>query len=307
MINSCNKVEDQKYKISSEEYLTLEKFFRYVMLFQAGIFTLLGSKPLTKINIIYYDYANLTDEEKKQFEYYFIDKKDENDLKFYKTLSKEERKKVQFFSKKNNFFQIDKIWDDWEKINNRLLLSNKYLLVKKERSLSQLPAHSKHIIKIYDVYFVNILQTSLIIQKYYEVFKKIVGTDFDVLTLIYDLKNDDSVFWNKIQSFEYSYIWGLLFGYGFENSYLYYWKYKNIDNDSSPFFTEFSKSIMKRSSNNNLSFLYNIKNFPLPYFSSFSTNDPIIEKYKKERKEIQSAYQRKDFVYFTLKLLTNQN
>ena len=47
-----------------------------------------------------------------------------------------------------------------------------------------------------------------------------------------------------------------------------------------------------------------IKNFSLPHFASFTKNNPVLSRYKKERKEIQRLYKSKDFVDFTLELLT---
>lgn len=50
---------------------------------------------------------------------------------------------------------------------------------------------------------------------------------------------------------------------------------------------------------------FSISNFPIPSFASFSKNDPIVVQYKREREMIQEAYQGKDFVTFTLELLTD--
>lgn len=49
---------------------------------------------------------------------------------------------------------------------------------------------------------------------------------------------------------------------------------------------------------------YTLSNFTIPIFKSFSENDPVVAKYEAEKEKIRQLYKGKDFVTYTLELLT---
>ena len=302
---SHSKKNLKKFNISSEEYVLLEKFFRNFFIYEKAIYTLVGSKPLTQIHLHYYDESNITDEERKKIYYILLNRSNKKDMIFYKSLSKETRKKARLIPEKDFIYSTEELWDKWEKIQHRFPLSKKFLIVKKERMLDKVHKFDPKCKKIFNVIFVNILQTALILQENYELFKQAVGFDFDPLSIIFELENEHSDFWNRLEGPEHCILWGLLYGFGKENSYGYQWKWKNIKKEeASAKEKSFTKIIHQHSSNKNRISRHSITDFLIPTFTSFSDNDSIVVKYQEERKYIQYLYKRKDFVDFTLELLT---
>ena len=301
--SSHNKTTLKKFNISSEEYTWLEKFFRKFMLEESAIYTLAGTKPLTEIHVYYKD--QITDEDRRNLYYILLNCNNKKDMIFYRTLSNEGKKKSILIPDKHFIYKIDELWDKWEKIQHRFPLSKKFLLVKHERSLEEVQTFDPKCKKFYDVFLINIYQTALILQKHYNLFKQAVGYDFDPLSIVFDLEKEHSDFWNRIKDSKHCILWGLLYGFGEKNSYGFLWKWRHIKNEQlHNKEKEFSKTIKQYSSVNDRMFLYSIKDFPIPSFASYSDNDPVVAKYKMERKKIQRLYKRKDFVDFTLQLLT---
>jgi len=201
------------------------------------------------------------------------------------------------------------LWEAWEKISQEFSPLKKYLIVKRNVTDSRLLEHSK---KIHQVYFVNIEQTAVTLEENYSVFRNLVGFDFDPLEVTLEFQSKESRFWNAIESLKQSdvaLLWGLLFGYGKENAIHYQWKSKALTNTiSTPAkvfinsFTHFpsNKKFIQETERN----AFTIAKFPIPYFASFSKNDPMVARYEEERKQIQRVYYGRDFVDKTIELLT---
>ena len=124
----------------------------------------------------------------------------------------------------------------------------------------------------------------------------------------------NSKFWDKIigeEGWKYSYIWGLLYGFGKKNSLSHFWKNRHFRvTDCSDKEKFFSAEIKKWSSCKNRPFFtdknaFTISNFTIPIFNSFTKDDPIVTKYEAEREKIKQLYKGKDFVTYTLELLTD--
>ena len=90
-----------------------------------------------------------------------------------------------------------------------------------------------------------------------------------------------------------SHLWGLLFGFGKTNSYLFHWKY--FDHPKSC--EEFCNDIPSLTSNPQLKgrIKFTINNFELPSFVSFNEIDDVVDHYKEERIKIKNIYKNKDF------------
>jgi len=311
--NSCSFLNPPfpPKKLTKEEHHWVEKFLRYWMFEENGIYTLLGSKPLIRFQLVYYDTSEEVRRQKEtdQYAYFLLNKNDKNDQEFFKKLSKDNKKKAILISDCDFIYNFEELWEKWEKIQDRFPLKKKFLLVKRERKLD--PQRSTpHCIKIYDIFFVDVYKTAYIIQENYELFKKAVDYDFDPIKVVLDIQNPESIFWNKIQGYKYSYLWGLLYGYGKENSFYHYWQTRSLwDNSMGAAEKKVSQSIEKHSSNKKIPNLSNknsnsIKDFCIPFFCSYKNPDPIIEKYTLENKQIKKLYRGKDFVSYTLELLT---
>ena len=150
------------------------------------------------------------------------------------------------------------------------------------------------------VLFVDILKTAATIQDNYEAFRKVIGFDFHPLELTLNMRQKDSVLLEKLSG--NAHLWGILFGFGKMNSYLFQWQH--FDHPKSC--DEFCKNIVSFFSNEPIKghFKYTIDQFGIPGFKPFNEIDPIVENYKKEREKIKEIYKGKDFLDLTLKKLT---
>lgn len=313
LVNGCSSVQSPICNISAEEKIWLEKFFRHFLFYDTAIYTLTGSKPITSLQLIYYDKPEdeLREANRAKRVYFELNGDNPKDIAFYKRLTPEEKTRAFLINGKDYIYNFEELWDRWEQIQSRFRLKNKFLLIKRKRSensLNRWKVQSPECIAIYDVLFINVPKAALVIQENYDLFKQVVGIDFDPLRLVFDLKNDDSEFWNKIASPTYSYLWGLLFGFGKENAFCHYWKWRHLGGEAyadeksfgdAMIHQPFVSTILPEERN-----AYTISKFPLPAFASFSEEDPVISAYEAERERIKRLYKGKDFVLYTLELLT---
>lgn len=315
--SSSHVEESNKFNLSKEEHVWLEKFFRYFMLRETAIYTLAGSKPLTEMSLFYEDTPEeqLREEKREEFVYFLLNRNDEKDMKFYEQLSPvEKEEKAQLVYDQDFIYNIEKLWDKWEKIQHRFPLKKQFLLVKKERPREGWKEIFPGCRAIYDIFFVDVLKTAMVIQENYELFKRVVGYDFDPLEIVFELENEHSDFWNTIrgkEAWKYSYLWGLLYGFGKENTFSHFWKNRHSrDTYCNEKEKTLAASLKTWSSCKNRpsptdSGAFTISNFTIPAFKSFAQNDPVVAKYEMERGKIQQFYKGKDFVTFTLELLTD--
>ena len=273
---SYTKTETKKTKdwsIEPQEKKWLEKFFSDIMLQESGIYSLLGSKPLTMIVL------DLTPEEKIR--------------EIVDQMSEEEKKE---FISWDTHYDLPENWQKWEKISSRYPIRN-YLLFKKSRKDDPL---------FEDIYFINIRETAFVIEENYDLFKRFIIDDFDPLEVVFEIGDERSTFWNTVV--HNSTLLGILFGFGRKNSQCFDWKYWSLPENNEPM-RSFTDSLRSTFSSNIKDFkTISIGHFGLPCFASFSPKgkDEVIKKYENERKMIQKHYKKKDFVIETLKKLTSE-
>jgi hypothetical protein len=269
-LSSCNFTENDKpSQISKDERAWMEKFFNDLMLFESGIYTLWGSKPITLVGIPHYT---------------------EDELKTYIDSLKEEDKKNGLIVEN---YSLPETWEKWEKISDRFPM-NRYLLFRSE--LYESPKASF-------IFFVDILKTAIVIEENYAAFRKVVGFDFNPLEVVLDIKNKDSAFWLAIRDHRSSALWGLLFGFGKTNAYAFHWKHFEHPEKSIQFFDQMPTHLSQKPLKGKINF--SIHNFEIPAFVSFDENDEIVERYQSERDRIRKIYRGKDFLELTLRKLTN--
>lgn len=245
-------------------------FSRILIIFflrESAIYTLWGSKPITQVIIPYYSSEDL-------------------EVLNNQLAGESDREVI------SAPYDLDENWTKWKKISSAFPLKN-YLLVEKPH-----PTEKNVVI----VNFVNILTTALLFQEKYELFRRVLGHDFDPISLVFELKKPYSADWNIITSS--SVLMGLLFGHGEKNSWCFEWKYFAEHSDESQ---EFAEDLAFTFSDSAPPGSYSLKNFPIPTFASYHTNEPDskIEQYQKERKIIKSKYEGQDFVVLTLQKLTS--
>ncbi len=306
----------KKFELTDEEHLWLEKFFRYFMLHETAIYTLAGSKPLTEMILCYQDIPEeqLREEKREDYLYFLLNRSNEKDVKFYKKLSPlEKEEKALLINDKDFIYNIEELWEKWEKIQHRFSIKKRFLLLKQERPREDWKEIFPNYTAIYDILFVDVLKTALVIQENYELFRKAVGYDFDPFEVVFELENKHSNFWGKLEGKEgwrYATLWGLLYGFGKENAFSYTWKGRST---KEPHRTEKEKlwaanlqsqSSCKNRPSGSEEGAFTISNFTTPIFKSFIENDPVVAKYEAERESIRQLYKGKDFVSCTLELLT---
>jgi hypothetical protein len=313
---SSGSSQSKNFNLTNEEYLWLEKFFRYFMLHETAIYTLAGSKPLTEIHLFYEEKATeeFREDNQEEYLYFLLNRDNKKDMEFYKKLSHIEKKEKAFLIYEKDFiYDIENLWDRWEKIQHRFPIKKRFLLLKKERSQDSWENMFPNCKAIYDVLFVDVLKTAMVIQENYELFRQAVGYDFDSMEVVFELENKSSKFWDKItkkDAWRYSYLWGLLYGFGKENAFSHFWKSRHIRSSNC---SQKEKILAQKiekwvSCKNRPDFndknAFTLSNFTIPIFNSFSKDDPVVAKYESERERIKRLYKGKDFVTYTLELLT---
>lgn len=220
--------------------VALKAFFSELMIEEGGIFTLMGSKPLTEV---YWD------------------------------------------QKKGKM-------DQWELVEREVHLSGNFLLIQGKES-HWLEGGKK--IELDRVSFVNVKQTVCVLEDYYDAFSSLVGFEFDPLEVVLEMKQG-SRFWDRLKESRNHYLWGLLYGFGEKNAHAFHQKYSG-KGDKMVEYCSYQEEVDVPS----------IKELLIPWFVSFSREDPVIQKYRDERSKIQEVYRGHDFLTKTLELLEDKS
>lgn len=198
-------------------------------------------------------------------------------------------------------YWFEETWSMWEKKLSTLPI-RRYLFVEKRNGVPEELKKNRYI------YFINIAETAKALQKYYGLFREYVGFDFDPLKVVFDAKNPDSPFWKAVWNQEVSdknvCLIGILFGFGFENSYPFSWQFCRTNNlEESEFISAVLNIGEGTVTSKELKEFNPPKSFWLPAYHSFSGFDPHKEKYKHERNMIQQIYMNADIIECTMQEL----
>lgn len=277
-------------------------FLENLLIREGGLYTLLGSKPMTLFNVTdamdtseeglaqsYAELKRFLEKAEKDSEHYHANGVVLPDYDEYKKKCLADVNAVLFLHKK-------RLWDAW--LNDNSNISNPtYKLFS--RRLSKEKGHIKVGL------FINIPQILFILKKYRLAFCQITDTEFDIDKVLDSIEDECSIFWDKV--FTSHYLLGLLLGYGEKNAYLFDWMHKQsfpIQAVSILRFDELSRlnQDTKQIRKKNLT----INDLPIPYFVSFEIYDKKVESYAKEREKIIEFLKDKDFVSFTLSCLKSK-
>ncbi|MDN3507155.1 MAG: hypothetical protein P0S96_08000 [Simkaniaceae bacterium] len=246
----------------------MEKFFNDLLFKEGGVYTLLGSKPVTEVVLYHY-----TDEEMAELQ---------------KHLTPEELENCYV----DDQYDLPKNWERWEKYSSDKPLK-RHLLFRSHYSEDGKSSY---------VYFVDIVKTALLLQDNYDLFAREVGFVFNPLEVVLEMPSKTSAFWEKVrESRNATLLWGLLFGYGKENASLFSWKYLSKSEKTSNFVKHLPCTYSNPPPVGKVELT--IENLLLPSFVSFTLEDKVLDKYIKERKEIQLIYKQNDLLTYTLQQL----
>ena len=264
------KKKENPFGLSKEERGWLDKFMRDMMLDENWIYTLWGTKPMCR-ELLYY----LTEEEED-------------------AINKEKLQSDNVVWVYN--FDARENWEKFKQIREKFPLKRYFLFETKHK---EEPA-------IHSVYFVNILETVRVLEEHYEIFKQVAGVDFDPFTIVQEIPQEESLFWEKIR--DNCLTLGILFGYGLDNATYFRWIHgEETENKEilSLLYSIREVGIKKKYQEDFISYGFSrISHFPLPTFASYFLYDPVVKKYEAERKAIQKTYKGHDFLDLTLLQLT---
>jgi hypothetical protein len=278
---------------------TLEaRFLENLMIREGGLYTLLGSKPITIFDI---ESKGVETEEDlliqyKEFEQ-FLKRAEEE-----KNLPEEERtafnpQGIQLPSyedykkgwEKSYKLSAKKLWSSWEK--------NHKIIDPKFRLFSRKPDDSSIKMGI----FVNVPNLVYTLYQYQSVFSHRTGITFDIQKVVDEIEDKDSAFWNAV--FGDHYLLGIICGYGEKNAFLYDWGEKHfprISKEKSLFFSR------DKSSNHKSKEDVYPKDLSTPVFFHFGLADQTKINYELEKQKIVQFFDDKDFVQETLNILLKE-
>lgn len=266
LMTACSSPESQKNGLSQDDKAWMAKFLSDLLLEESGIFTLWGTKPMTAFNMYLYS---------------------PEEIRELRAMCPPDPEDEVVIVKNYDFPQN---WAKWEQNKNRFPLQG-FLLFKRDDLEN--PKEPR-------IFFINILETALVIQENYALFKRDIREDFDPFSAVMEIEDRNSIFWNKV--FENAQLVGLLYGFGLKNASCFDWNYREENQHVSTF----SGSLVNRASEKiNTVGDATIEHFRLPVFASFFEEDEMKSKYEKERKQIQQIYRHKDFVDTSLQRLTH--
>ncbi len=225
----CSNSNQKKINLSKEEKIWIEKFFTDFFLEGHAIYTVFGSKPLSFKEIIY-----ATQEEWQ------------NAAANLKNLNKELlNEDIKQFCNEYNFHLN---WEKWLSFIKKYP-NSPFLFSIRPTEIKQISLG----------YILNIQEMVWTLIKYYDIFKKELGYDFDPIKVTMEFTNINSSFWDKVLSNHL--LQGIVHGYGLKNATFFELYTKN--NCPKMLFNTipFPPTIHKKPS---------IKNLPLPRFKSFA-------------------------------------
>jgi|GEM_PF-1875834 len=181
--------------------------------------------------------------------------------------------------------------ENWRQVKGRFK-TPLYLLIERPSPLTEGRA----------VFLINIAATTLILKKHYWDFKSFVG-DFDPFQIVFEIENEQSIFWKSVLSNEY--LLGILLGFGESNAWLFQ-HCKNVEGEGK--IQEFASTLFQKTPSSNAA--AKTKEdilFLLPCFGCFTPDTQLLKQYEEDRERIKNRYKNRDFLEVTLDRLTSKD
>ncbi len=270
---SCESPK-QTFLIDKEDREVVDDFLRYMAISELGIYTVLGSKPVTEFHIPQ------------------IQPEDELRAR-YDVLPKNFRKKVSF-EKFNTNTQIEEL----------LQICSKWIQIQHKYIGEHFTIHFDE--ELHSGVLVNLPLAIYILKEHYQAFSKVLGTDFDPLVVSREIGKSSSSSWKAIKSKGNSYLMGLLFGFGEKNSKFFQWETeKRI---SFPFrAASYNPPWLKKRAFSRYVIGEKIKNLGIPQFVIYQPIDEVVERYLVEKERIMQIYKGEDFAETTVSFLKGES
>ncbi|MEM7175413.1 MAG: hypothetical protein AAF443_05775 [Chlamydiota bacterium] len=276
----------------SRDKTSTDIFLENLMIREGGLYTLLGSKPITEFSIN--DNCPTPPQTEGEFKQGYkillnsLSTEGASSIPSYRIY----KKSLKNLGKLEHL-NTRALWEAWEK-------SGKKVLNRKYKLLSFNVTRSEKI-----GLFINVANLECIMYLHYTIFKKQIGYDFLVDEVIKEFDSGQSSFWESV--FSNHLLSGLVFGFGYEDSYLFSWiEQNNIEiknkarRTSSGEICGFSlKNCCEILTKNPVS----VHDLIVPIFSVMSAYSSEAEKYKKEREQILKLLKGKNLTSFVIDYL----
>lgn len=252
-----------KSSIDVEDREIVELFLKHILIEDTGIYTLVGSKPITSFKSV----PIFGVEEKKQL---------------YLMQSENLRKYLSFEKYQPSKEDALKLWGKWKEVQGKYI--GPQFMIKEDPSFG-------------GGFFINVLTTTYIVNKHYEEFKKVLGSDFEPEFLVSQIGDGKDPAWKKIKRSHY--LLGLLFGFGEKNANYFEWEQqKKIlypQRKSTSFFPAGS-GIPARE--------LTIQDLDIPSYISYQIIDEQADIYRSERNRCIELFEGKDFCDLAVAILS---
>lgn len=263
-------------EISEDERSTYESFIKGFILDNSVIYTVFGSKPLSCKSFSLISEIDCI----RSCQPYLASVSDEEKLHFLKSLKE--------------YYQQEMQNTDYQKWMNG---------VGKEIPKNyQFRACFSHNNSRLDIHLLNTQEALWCLEQHYDLFRKELGEDFDLPSVVLEFTDANSKFWNKI--FSNNYLLGVLYGYGQKNAFFFAMERKNESSELNAIsFKDYMYTNLHDPSKDF------IEGLGIPSFRSFyalAEEDPMVLKYSSERKLIQNKLKGKNIYKEVLKHLLNK-
>lgn len=269
---SCESPK-QDFLIDKEDRAVVDDFLQYIAISELGVYTILGSKPVTQCHI-----PELRTEDELQAQ--------------YKAMPEDFRKRISFkrFDMSKRIAELREVCNKWVKIQYKYIGEHFAIHFDEE---------------MHSCFLVNIPLVIYVLREHYQDFSKALGIDFDPAIVSREIGNKSSEFWKIFKKSGNSFLWGLLFGYGEKNSKLFQWEKE--ESISFPFRgTSYNSLWLKKRRLLRRAFGEKIENLDIPQFVIYQPIDEIVGKYIVEKERIIQIYKKKDFAETTVAFLKGE-
>ena len=282
-------------------------FLENVIIREGGLYTLLGTKPITEFDIegtieeteddFRQNYGSLKAFiEKSEKELALTEEKRTSFNPKSETLPPYESYRSKCIERRDSLKSLNhkRLWEEYKE--KQIALDPKFCI------LSRKSPYGEGSIGL----FVNIPNLIYILYHYREEFTERLHRDFEPNEVISQINDEDSMFWNAV--FKDHFLSGLIYGYGERSSYLFNWSGKylqSVSEERRAFFS--NEERLKKSAN--LITNYHIKpsDLPIPDFFYFGVSDPKGLEYEIEREKILEHFNNKNFCLEVMKVLAGSN
>ncbi len=288
--SSCGAPKPHSTTAQNYDQGKLKVFFEHLMIRERGLYTLLGSKPMTEFDVDIGISNNVKDAREQWRKTPFLYQTTQDAHQVITDIEVEVTFEEHLdYWKTNSHLNHKQYWEYWSQIQADLMGKNFLMVVRGKPTDDQRLG-----------LFINVANTVFLLKKFKTQFEQETGVSFDPTTILTEIENLDSFFWDKV--FHNHYLFGLVLGFGEKNSYLYHWADKNLKPDQ---LQTICPNLLNIEVVDDLFFQKNLKisDLQLPLFGVYSIYDETLEQYRCERERIKQHFHGQDFVQLVLEHL----